>query len=403
MSDLIIPKDQTSIIRLLGAKGCYKAMMAMLHHFLPKTDEIEGQFLYTAALTAFAQSKTPKKRENAIRILDEMDENGVRPNGYTLTAAFLSIDGGRKAMALWDRVKSYERRGDITLDVHLYNSCIHACSRYENRDTEVNGWKSAITLFRQMPRDGIEPNEQTYASLVRVFFCLFFVVVNVTFLICPLIDLSLYLFLSPKIHACANGGQMRVALSLLDEMKRNKNLTQTLPKVWGAALRACATKGDGSKAMSLMRDMVERGIEINTLHLNNVLAALSKQGRDAEARDLLLHMQNGTVILSLSDDFKNITDSYSNDDSTAMTSPDLISVNTVLTAFANNNNYDGAKDLFQRLRDGDFLSNPLDPMSKLFPGMIIDVLVVILPVISICSPHYASYRHHNVQLSVVHL
>lgn len=170
MSDLITPKDQTSIIRLLGAKGCYKAMMAMLHHFLPKMDEIDCQFLYTAALTAFAQSKTPKSREYAIRILDEMDENGVRPNGYTLTAAFLSIDGGRKAMALWDRVKSYERRGDITLDVHLYNSCIHACSRYENRDTEVNGWNSAITLFRQMPRDGIEPNEQTYASLVRVFF-----------------------------------------------------------------------------------------------------------------------------------------------------------------------------------------------------------------------------------------
>lgn len=170
---------------------------------------------------------------------------------------------------------------------------------------------------------------------------------------------------------------MRVALSLLDEMKRNKNLTQTLPKVWGAALRACATKGDGSKAMTLMRDMVDRGIEINTLHLNNVLAALSKQGRDVDALDLLSHMQNGTVILSLSDDCKDITDSYPNCSSTAMTSPDLISINTVLTAFANNNNYDGAKDLFQRLRNGDFLSNPLDPRSRLTPGMF-DVLDAIL-------------------------
>jgi pentatricopeptide repeat protein len=318
LSELIIPRDQTSLIRLLGANGCYKSMICLLRHLAVKMDISAAQYAYTAAITAIAQASNQRIRVQAIRLLDEMDAKSIPPSTYTFTAVFLSVDGGKAAMDLLKRAK--EHKDLIEIDVHLYNSCIHACSRAA--DNGKNGWQNALSLFRQqMPRDGIQPNEQTYASLL---------------------------------HACAKAGQLRVALSIFDEMKRNTKVPVTFNKVWGAALRACATAGNGEKAMELMGEMIVSGVRPNTLHFNSVFAALSKEGNDVTALELFENMQAGTVEHLFQEAIISKHKRFSGEDISAM--PDLVSVNTVLTSFTHAGNYGGAKAFFKRVRAGEFTS-----------------------------------------------
>jgi pentatricopeptide repeat protein len=334
LSELMLPRDQTSLIRLLGAKGCYKAMMNLLRNLAKIMDVSAQQYAYTAAITSLAQASNPRIKVQAIKLLDEMDVNAIPPNTYTFTAAFLAVDGGKAAIELLKRAK--EHTDSIEIDVHLYNSCIHACSR--NGDDGKNGWQNALSLFRQqMPRDGIQPNEQTYASLL---------------------------------HACAKAGQLRVALSIFDEMKRNSKVPLKLNKVWGAALRACATAGNSKKAMEVIGEMIQSGVRPNTLHLNSVLAALSKEDNDVGALELVENMQAGTLENLFQTDSTGDSEIDKEDNTGESTMPDLVSVNTVLTSFAHANNYVGAKAFFERLIAGEFTSRKGDTRYTIFPDII---------------------------------
>lgn len=290
------------------------------------------QYAYTAAITALAQASNQSLRSQAIKLLDEMDDKGIPPNTYAFTAAFLAVDGGKPALELLKRAKRHAKT--VEIGVHLYNSAIHACSR--NGVDGRNGWQTALSLFRQMPRDGVQANEQTYASLL---------------------------------HACARSGQLKVALSVFDEMKNTSGIPpKSANKVWGAALRACATAGNGKKAMELMGEMVKSGIGANTLHYNSVLAALAKEGDDILALELLDQMQAGTVQqLFLGDEEPHAIVSGTKDDD-AM--PDLVSINTVLSAFVKAENYNGAKDFFERVKCGEFMYVRGDQHAVIRPDII---------------------------------
>jgi pentatricopeptide repeat protein len=244
--------------------------------------------------------------------MDEMDARGIPPNTYTFTAAFMSVDGGKSAMALLNRSHGYKE--SVEVGVHLYNACIRACSR--RGENGKNGWQNALALFRrEMPRRGIQPNEQTYACLL---------------------------------HACANAGQHRVAFTILDEMRRNAgNILGVSNDVWGAILRSCATAGDGKMAMGIVKEMLQSRLYPTTTECNSVLAALAREGSKATAMELMEHMQSGTVPSFFGMDLS---------DTIQVHAPiDLVSVNTVLKAYANSGDYEGATSIFDRLRKGDFV------------------------------------------------
>ena len=348
LASLITPRDQTTIIRLLGSRRLFYTMLCFLKYLATNFDRDEKrkkenkigsnneesnidyhsnfyknmQYAYTAAITALAQSPNPKYRMRAILLLDEMDQLNIPPNSYVLTAIFLSIDGGKAARELLKRAKAY---ANIEVDVRLYNSAIYACSR-----GPLNGWQSALSLFREMPKQGIQPNQQTYASLLQ---------------------------------ACAKSGQVKVAFSLFDEMQNTPGMDKPSPKVWGAVLRACSIAGNWEKAMKLILDMSEKGVLISIIHMNSVLASLAKAGNDKIALDILnaMEMSQGIdVIRALlserlnSDLYTNKIDKQSEDQ--RLPFPDLVSLNTVLTAFAERNNKTDAIKLLRRMKNGDFSS-----------------------------------------------
>jgi len=332
-SRLISPREVTSLIRLLGARGAYDAMLKFLRHPASRPNV----FSYTAACASLAQSSNPTYRSQSASLLDEMDRMGIQPSTYTFTAIMLGVDGGADAMKMMEKARQY---GDsVDMNVFIFNSAIHACSRNPpstsktdrnkmSADGQNEGWQTALLLFRQMKKENIVPNEQTYASLL---------------------------------HACGKSGQVKLALSFLNEMKTNPSTRDPDEKVWGAILQVLASAGDYKKAMKIMREMVlMSGISPNILHCNALLASLSRARKDDVALDLLDCMLNGTVPVFIS---ANATVPV---DDIRMARPDLISINTVLAACSRCKNYRDAKIILQRMKNKEFLGDnkiPIKPDS----------------------------------------
>ena len=328
LSATLSGREETNLIRLLGVRGAYDAMLKYLQYLASdqyisiSTDQLSGAtvFSFTAAITALSQSSDQRYRRMAKQLLKQMEGLGVRPNSFTFTALFLSVDGGKQANEMMNIAKKSIVKDEI--GVHLYNAAIYACSRGNSKgDTD---WQTALSLFREMQKEGIERNEQTFASII---------------------------------HVCAKNGQVRVAVSLLDEMKRNPSLGKPTQKVWGAVLRACANCGDFKKALQLLNEMRSNGIQANVLHYNSVLAALAKAGESDLALDLLNAMQNKT------DDSNSLTaiNNLSSDEiiMDQNIEIDLVSLNTVLRAYAHpkNADFDGAFNMLTQMKNGDFVTN----------------------------------------------
>ena len=307
MVQFMTPRDQSDLIRLLGKSKLYQQIIDFLKHLNgSKNDKI---YSYTTAILALSSSKFKKR---AIQLLDEMEQQQIIPNTYTYTAAFLSLDDATECIDLLSRARRQGRTYKGLVNVHLYNAAIHSCSR-----DKIYGYHYAISIFRQMPRDNIKPNSQTFASLL---------------------------------HVCAQSNKLKIALAIFDEMMHTPGIDMLrADKAWLAMLEACAFAKNGGKAMEVLEKMLimcgNRALP-NILHFNTVLSALAKEGRHETASSLLDHMHNGT----LSHIFPGIGITF---DKYFI---DLVSINTVLSSFAKSKDFEGANALFHKLKNGDFKS-----------------------------------------------
>ena len=286
-------------------------------------------------------------------LIDEMErEYGVVPNSYVLSGVLLGVDDVDESIAI---LGEFERRygrsseeeeeeereeeeeegggddgeeddgeeeeeeggedgedgGDDNggiVTVQVYNVVIALISR----DATVgknDGWQRALSLLRRMRKEGPEPNEVTYSHVLG---------------------------------ACAKGGQIHVAFSLLDEVRRCRIQPVTAaaaagPSLYLPLLRACADAGDHARTKSIVDMMREDSLEITTEIMNSYLLSLARNG---------LHDRASSVLGSMM--------TIDDDDAPSRRRPDVVSCNTVLAAHANAGDYDGARDLFDRMAIGDF-------------------------------------------------
>jgi pentatricopeptide repeat protein len=289
------PKDGPEFIRELGNRKAYDAMLIYLRELSDRS-----VFVYTSAISVLAQSD--KLRPLAMDLLDEMKDIGVDPTAYTFTALFSSVDGAQASTKLFERIRN--NYPHLTIGVEVYNAAIHACSRGERQD-----WNTALKLFFQMKNKGIKPNQTTFASLL---------------------------------HSCARAGQLRVALSLLQEMKLTMIPNE---KVWGAALNACAQARNYKEATNVLFEMQDLGITPTTWHLGSLLTALAKSGQYELALQMLDGMQAGNpIVFPVAGGKKELM--------LPAVPLDLIAINTVLFACAKVENWKGAKELLEKLKSG---------------------------------------------------
>jgi len=322
----ITPRDASSLIRLLGRHGALTSMLVFLRRFChdiheintassdsstSRSEEAEEAILYayTAAIAAFSKplpssllsSKDPNQIGNSqyrskvflLQLLEEM-ENGfgtrILPNSYTLSAVLIGIDDGLDALNLLETF--VERYGKDAITVQVYNVVL---ASFSGEKYNSNSWHHAISLLQRMKRHGPQPNEQSFSYVLQ---------------------------------SCAGSGQLKVALSLLDEVRQSSSMEMT-SKLYLPLLKVCAKAGHSDVLWSLINTMKDDCIQITTMQLNLYLQSLAKAGLHIKALGVLRGMIKQSDPMQL---------------------PDLISFNTVLSACANSNDYEAAQALFDQMK-----------------------------------------------------
>ena len=318
LSHRILPRDASSLIRLLGRNYAHESMLRFCKRYCRdiinsshNSQDAEEAILYafTAAIAAISRpsisndTSTYRSKTNLLSLLNEMEHDytkegrSIRPNSYTLTAVLLGIDNTDEAMDVLDmfeeKYSNDEQSDDSNIvTVQVYNVVIACCSKGSNSD----GWQLALSILQRMRRYGPQPNEETYAMVLQ---------------------------------ACADCTQMKVALSLLEEIRQSGSITPT-SKLYVPLLKVCAKSEDSKTADLIVTLMKDDGLQLTTEILNIYLSSLAKAGFHLRALGILQHDM--------------IED--------PLTPPDIYSFNTVLSACANANDCESAYALLENMNAG---------------------------------------------------
>jgi len=318
LSRRILPRDASSLIRLLGRNYAHESMLKFCKRYCrdiinssrnSQDAEEAVLYAYTAAIAAISRPSTSKSTKSTYRsktsllsLLNEMESDyteegrSIRPNSYTLTAVLLGIDNIDESLNILDmfeeKYSNKEQSDDNIVTVQVYNVVISSCSK----DSNSNGWQLALSILQRMRRYGPQPNEETFAMVLQ---------------------------------ACADCTQMKVALSLLEEIRQSGSITPN-SKLYVPLLKVCAKSEDSKTADLIVTLMKDDGLQLTTEILNIYLSSLAKDGLHLRALGILQH------------------DMIEN----PLTPPDIYTFNTVLSACANANDCESAYALLENMSAG---------------------------------------------------
>jgi pentatricopeptide repeat protein len=342
----LVPRDASSLIRLLGRNRIYEAMLNFCRRYCrditdsasnerkpniyTKSDAQESVlYCYTAAIGACSKpvhssdpsSANKEKYRNKkflLSLLDEMEHRYtalgevIKPNSYTLSAVLLGVDNGPEAVEvlnLFEKKYCADQSDHSIVTVQVYNAAILACcsrsfkgKTNEETSNDVEGWQLGLFLYNRMKRYEPAPNEQTHMAVLQ---------------------------------ALAEFGQLRVAMAIFDHVKNECSL-ESLSKLYQPLLKSCAVAANADTAQALLQQMKDDGIKVTTDHLNLFLSTLAKCNMHTKALEVLQEM----IRLQ---------------DSDPAISPDIFTFNTVLSACANANEYESARDLLDDMKEGLYL------------------------------------------------
>jgi pentatricopeptide repeat protein len=283
----LTPREQVDLIRDLAKRGHYETCL-----------KFSKQHPHTTEAVIVSLSKAPPTVRRKVLHLVENDPN-ITLSPRTCVALFRCVQGAPAARSLLKHLQN----SNSNISVQVWNAAMHASS---------DCWQTALSMLRELRRNGVDPDERSYAHVL---------------------------------HACAQSGQVRIALALLEELLLSSTKTPTAlssPQIYGAALNACAKGHSVKDALVVLRGMQERSIPINTVHIGALLSALANNGEDRLALEILHNFENGTSA-KVADDLV-----------LHPVTLDLVAINTILAACARANNFDMAKEILHQLKSGNF-------------------------------------------------
>ena len=295
------PREQVHLIQELERSDRYEAIFDLLierHHSIPQT-------VWQAAMMALSQS--PKHHSQAVSLCKK---NAQFLSSNICAALFRGVSSVAEVESLMERLKSLKKAKNAFNTVQVWNAALLAVRQAKNH-ADSDNWQTALSILRDMKRHGVVPNERTYGHVL---------------------------------YACAQSGQVKIALSLLQEAQQHLKQKQLSPHTWGAALHACAKADSGlMDAISILQHMSARNITVNTIHVSAFLSSCAKAGRDDIAQHVLecLRRQEPVQLPTYN----------------LIIPPvplDLVVVNTILLACAKAGNYMAAKEILNGLKQGDF-------------------------------------------------
>lgn len=147
---------------------------------------------------------------------------------------------------------------------------------------------------------------------------------------------------------------------LFDEIPKKYNLSPDKIS-YGLLLKSHCDSGSSDKALELLNEMENKGVEVTTVTYTTVLNCLYKQGNAEEAERLWTEMEKKGVDLDVAAYNVRITNTYGGDPERlkelidemrdAGLKPDTISYNFLMTCYCKNEMMDKAKKVYEGLEE----------------------------------------------------
>jgi pentatricopeptide repeat protein len=121
-----------------------------------KLDEI----MYNTVIHGCARSHL---FERGLEVLEQMEEEGVPPSNYTLTALVRLAKATQRLDKALELCESLPRKYNFQANQHTYHALISACCRKQEKADE----SLALRLLGKMAHQGVRPQLETYLQLIR--------------------------------------------------------------------------------------------------------------------------------------------------------------------------------------------------------------------------------------------
>jgi pentatricopeptide repeat domain-containing protein 1 len=331
-------RDQIGLIKYLSSR---QAPLSILRH----VENLDSHFdlspdalvkIYTTGLFSIATSSSSLSSTNTAKIawsiMDLMDKHNVAPTTLTFAAVLQNIRSNGP-LAVMDTMRTFEKRYPaIAWDETVYQAAISACRSTHTNDQNENGktWQTALQLMQQMQRrHRIQPSSQTYLAVLEVL---------------------------------ADTGKIPMIRSIIrqwiNSKQNEKDIDKYQERIWATAINTCARVGDFRQATEFIQEIKAP----NLRHCTSLLKAFANADQGHLAAEALQLMARGEE-----------------ERSSAMAvpgcpkplflpaiHPDLVAINTVISAATRVGNYEAAQALFDRLRNGEFLDPEADNTNDQF-------------------------------------
>merc|ERR1719375_626485 len=118
-----------------------------------KPDEI----MYNSLLDGCAQGTLV---DEGLRLLDEMEAEGVKPSNFTLSILVKLMNRARRLNQAFSLVEEITQKYKFQPNVHVYTNLVQACVSNQNL-------QRGVSVLEQMIKENISPDNRTYSILIR--------------------------------------------------------------------------------------------------------------------------------------------------------------------------------------------------------------------------------------------
>jgi len=147
----------STVIKCFCASGNLNRALGLLTEMRADGKFLPDEMMYNTLLDGCAKEQ---RLSDALRLVQEMKNDHVRPSNYTLTMLVKLLGRCKKLGKAFDVVDNLTNEFGFRPNIQVYTCLIQAC--FFNRQPA-----KALSLLDQILADGLHPDAKTYVTLVR--------------------------------------------------------------------------------------------------------------------------------------------------------------------------------------------------------------------------------------------
>jgi len=146
-----------SILKGHCLKGDIRAAFEVLDDMRKSTNLQPDEIMYNTLLDGCAQANLA---DEGLKILETMQQEGLRPSNYTLSVLVKLMSHARRLDQAFALVEKLTKKYRFKPNAPVYGNLVQACLVHKDL-------QRALCILEQMGRDRITPDMRTYSCLIR--------------------------------------------------------------------------------------------------------------------------------------------------------------------------------------------------------------------------------------------